>query len=222
MKKLQLILALLFCCGSITAQLPAPFYEDIQAFQKQDKDSMPPKDAILFVGSSSFTMWKDVQGYFPGYTIINRGFGGSTLLDVINYANAIIIPYQPKQIVIYCGENDLAYDDSLYPAQVKERFEQLFNIIREKYKKVPIVYISIKPSPSRQQLMPKFNVANVMIKNFLRKKKYTTFIDVYHAMLEADGTPMKDIFIEDNLHMNAKGYHIWQQLIQPHLIKTNQ
>jgi len=222
MKKLPLIFAFLFCCGILSAQEPPPFYEDIQAFKNQDKDSVPPKDAILFVGSSSFTMWKDVQDYFPGYTIINRGFGGSTLQDVIRYAPDVIIPYQPKQIVIYCGENDLAYDDSLYPAQVKERFEQLFNIIREKYKKVPVVYISIKPSPSRQKLMPKFNVANVMIKNFLKKKKYTTFIDVYHAMLEADGTPMKDIFIEDNLHMNAKGYHIWQKLIEPHLIKTNQ
>lgn len=222
MRTLQLILAFLFCCGTITAQQPPPFYEEIQFFKKQDKDSMPPKDAILFVGSSSFTMWKDVQDYFPGYTIINRGFGGSTLQDVIRYADDVIMPYQPKQIVIYCGENDLAYDDSLYPAQVKQRFEQLFNIIRGKYKKVPIVYISIKPSLARQQLMPKFNVANVMIKNFLQKKKHTTFIDVYHAMLEADGTPMKEIFIDDNLHMNARGYRIWQQLIQPHLIKTNQ
>jgi len=219
MKKLQLILVFLFSCSAITAQLPPPFYEDIQAFKAQDKDSMPPKEAILFVGSSSFTMWKDVQDYFPGYQIINRGFGGSTLQDVIRYADDVILPYQPKQIVIYCGENDLAYDDSLYPAQVKERFERLFNIIRGKYKKVPVVYISIKPSPSRQNLMPKFNVANVMIKNFLKKKKQTTFIDVYHAMLEEDGTPMKDIFIEDNLHMNAKGYRIWQKLIEPYLIQ---
>ena len=84
MKKLKIILALLlFCCSTITAQLPPPFYEDIQAFKKQDKDSMPPKKAILFVGSSSFTKWTDVQDYFPKHTIINRGFGGSTLEDVI-------------------------------------------------------------------------------------------------------------------------------------------
>ncbi len=221
MKKLQLILAFLFYCSTISAQQPPPFYDEIQDFKTQDKDSMPPRDAILFVGSSSFTMWKDVQDYFPGRTIINRGFGGSTLQDVIRYANDIIIPYKPKQIVIYCGENDMAYDDSLYPAQVKERFEQLFNMIRMQYPKVPVAYISIKPSPSRDKLMPKFNVANVMIKSFLNTKKKTKFIDVYHAMLEKDGTPMKDIFIEDNLHMNAKGYRIWQKLIQPHLVKSN-
>lgn len=180
---------------------------------------MPPKDAIIFVGSSSFTKWTDVQDYFPSHTIINRGFGGSTLQDVIRYADDIIIPYQPKQIVIYSGENDLAYDDSLYPAQVTERFEQLFNIIRKHYPLVPIAYISIKPSPSREKLIPKFNVANVMIKSFLKGKKKTKFIDVYHKMLDADGKPMKDIFIEDNLHMNAKGYHIWQKIIEPYLVK---
>lgn len=222
MKRVQFLLSFLLVCNFLFAQETKPaFYDDILAFKKQDSINFPPKNAILFVGSSSFTNWTDVQDYFPGYTIINRGFGGSTLMDVIRYSNEIIIPYQPKQIVIYCGENDMAYDDSLYPAQVEQRFEELFDIIREHYPKVPIVYISIKPSPSREKLMPKFNVANVMIKNFLKEKKKTKFIDVYHKMLDVDGKPMKDIFIEDNLHMNAKGYRIWQNLIQPHLIKTN-
>lgn len=221
MKWIKLLLFFLLCSNTINAQLPPPFWEDIQAFKKQDKDSMPPKDAILFVGSSSFTKWTDIKDYFPGRNIINRGFGGSTLNDVIHYAADVISPYQPKQIVIYCGENDLAYDTSLYPAQVEERFERLFNIIRKEYPKIPVVYISIKPSPSREMLMPKFNVANVMIKGFLKTQKKTTFIDVYHAMLDKNGKPLKDIFIEDNLHMNAKGYHIWQKLLLPHLVKTN-
>src|SRR5262245_50060214 len=85
-----------------TTELP-PFWNDIQNFKKQDSVSFPPKNAILFIGSSSFTNWKDVQNYFPGYTIINRGFGGSTLLDQIRYFNDIVFLYEPKQIVIYCG-----------------------------------------------------------------------------------------------------------------------
>ncbi len=196
-----------------------PFADDIKAFKKQDSISAPPRNAILFVGSSSFTMWRDVKDYFPGHTIINRGFGGSSLPDLIRYIEDVIFPYDPKQIVIYCGENDLAGDTTLYPAQVAERFEKLFSLIREKYKKVPIVFISLKPSPSRQFLMPKFNVTNVMIKNFLRTKKKTKFIDVYHAMLNEKGEPMPDIFLGDKLHMNKKGYAIWQKLIEPHLLK---
>jgi hypothetical protein len=89
-----------------------PFYDEIQNFKNLDSVSPPPQNAILFVGSSSFTKWTDVQSYFPNYTIINRGFGGSSLPDVIRYANDIIIPYHPKEIVIYCGENDLAASDN--------------------------------------------------------------------------------------------------------------
>jgi len=104
-QRLWLLCCLLIVGGIAIAQ---PFIEDIRAFKKQDSVSTPPKHSILFVGSSSFTKWKDVADYFPGYSIINRGFGGSTLVDVIRYADDVIFPYDAKQIVIYCGENDLA------------------------------------------------------------------------------------------------------------------
>lgn len=196
-----------------------PFADEISAFKKQDSLTFPPKHAILFVGSSSFRMWKDVQDYFPAYPIVNRGFGGSAFPDIIRYADQIILPYQPKQILIYCGENDFAGNEKLEPVEVAERFKQLFAIIREKYKKVPIAYVSMKPSPSRKHLMTKFDAANMLIKDFLATKKRTDYIDVYHAMLQEDGTPIPDIFIQDNLHMNAKGYHIWQKIIEPYLLK---
>lgn len=220
MKKIKFLFAILcLAAAQIACARQAPFWNDIQAFKKQDSASFPKAGQILLVGSSSFTKWTDVQDYFPGYAILNRGFGGSTLTDVIRYADDIILPYRPKQVIIYCGENDLAADENLMPAQVAERFVQLFDIIRAKYKKVPVAYISMKPSPSRTHLMPKYNVANVMIREFLEKKKHTDFIDVYHAMLNSDGTPMKDIFIADNLHMNAKGYAIWKNIILPYLKK---
>lgn len=196
-----------------------PFAGEIAEFEKQDSVLFPPPNAVLFVGSSSFRMWKDVQDYFPGHVIINRGFGGSTLLDVTRYANDIILPYKPKQVLIYCGENDFAANDSLNPAELVQRFIDLFKIIRDRYRKIPIAYVAMKPSPSRKQLLPKFDAANVRIREFLAKKRRTAFIDVYHAMLKEDGTPMTDIFLDDNLHMNAKGYAIWQKLIEPHLLK---
>lgn len=218
MKWIRLFLLLqLFAVTACAQDNKAPFWNDIQQFKKKDSAAFPKAEQILFVGSSSFTMWKDVQDYFPQYPIINRGFGGSSITDLIRYANDIILPYQPKQIVIYCGENDFAGDEKLMPAQVAERFYELFNIIRKKYKKVPIAYVSMKPSPSRTHLMAKFNVANVMIREFLKKKKRTAYIDVYHAMLNSDGTPMTDIFLKDNLHMNKKGYAIWQKIIEPYL-----
>src|SRR6478609_4359532 len=118
-----------------------PFYEEIQNFKNQDTVNPPPKNAILFVGSSSFTKWTDVQAYFPGYKIINRGFGGSSLPDVIRYADDIIFPYQPKQIVIYCGENDLASSDTVTAQMVFDRFKELYQMIREKTN-VPVAFVS--------------------------------------------------------------------------------
>ena len=196
-----------------------PFADEIQAFKDSDKIAPPPANAILFAGSSSFRKWTDVQDYFPGYTIINRGFGGSSLTDLIYYADDIIFPYQPKQIVIYCGDNDLASSDTITPQIVFDRFKELFTLIRSRMKKVSILYVSIKPSPARKNLLPKMLEANLAIKNFLKKERNTAFADVYYKMLNANGTPIQEIFTDDSLHMNAKGYAVWQKVIEPYLIK---
>lgn len=205
-----------FTAQPVLAQ-QAPFFNEIQQFKKQDSASFPPKNAILLVGSSSFRKWQDVQSYFPGFTIINRGFGGSVLPDVIRYANDIIIPYHPKQVLIYCGDNDLASSDTITPAIVSERFKQLFNIIRAKLPVATITYVSIKPSPSRQQLMSKMIETNKMIQQFLETQENTSYIDVFHPMLQTDGKPIPSIFLADSLHMNAEGYAIWKKAMEPKL-----
>ena len=220
MKTIKLFFLLLFLGNFLQAQeQKAPFWNDIQAFKRQDSISLPPKHAILFVGSSSFTKWKDVQDYFPGYTIINRGFGGSSLPDMIRFENDVIFKYEPKQIVIYCGENDLAASNTVTAQMVLERFKQLFSDIRAKFPKTPLIYISMKPSPSRWNMKDKMMEGNELIKKYLKKKKKTVFISVWNDMLGPDGKPMGDIFVEDKLHMNAKGYAIWQKEIEPHLLK---
>ena len=209
------------CCifiSILTNAQSTPFYKEIQSFKTQDSTSRFAKNAILFIGSSSFTKWVDVFDYFPGHIIINRGFGGSSLPDVIRYADDIIFPYQPKQIVIYCGENDIACNDSVNAMIVFNRFKQLFQLIRSRMPRVLIAYVSIKPSPSRERLWPKMVEGNELINEYLKSKKRTAFIDVYNKMLNQDGTVMKDIFIEDNLHMNAKGYVIWQKIMEPYLL----
>jgi len=197
----------------------APFRKEIDAFKKKDSAQMPAPKSILLAGSSSFTKWTDVQDYFPGYPILNRAFGGSSLPDVIRYADEIIFPYDPKQVIIYCGENDIAASDTITAQTVLQRFQQLFFIIRNKLPKVPVVFISIKPSPSRWKFEPVFVETNKLIKKFLRKQSKTKFVNVHDAMLHADGSVMTDIFIADNLHMNAKGYAIWQPIIKKELKK---
>ncbi len=219
MRIIKLFLFFFFAANVLYAQQDIPFWDDIQAFKHQDSIQMPPQHAILFVGSSSFTKWTDVQNYFPGYTIINRGFGGSSLPDIIRYENDVIFKYKPKQIVMYCGENDLAASDTVTAKMVFDRFKKLFTDIRKRFSNIPFVYISIKPSPSRWQLREKMIAANNQIEGFLAKKKNTVFLDVYHKMLGPNGAPIKEIYVEDNLHMNAKGYSIWKKEMQPHLLR---
>ncbi len=201
--------------GIVKAQTNLPFWNDMQNFKKQDSVSFPAAGQVLFIGSSSFTMWRDVQSYFPKHKILNRAFGGSQLVDLIRYRYDVIFPYQPKQIVMYCGENDFAASDTVTVDIAVNRFKTLFALIRAKYPEVPFAYVSMKPSPSRKHLLKKYEAANDSIALWLSGHRKTKFVDVFHAMLGANGEPMTDIFLDDKLHMNAKGYAIWKQILLP-------
>jgi beta-glucosidase len=217
MKKHLTTFLLLLSCLFIQAQ---PFRADIDAFKQQDKVNPPQQQAILFTGSSSFTMWKDYQRYFPSFDIINRGFGGSTLSDQIVYYKEATLPYHPRQIIIYCGENDLANDAKTTAKDVFLRFQTFFAMIRNDMPNVQVSYISMKPSPSRQHLMPKYKKGNDLIRKFLAKQSNTSYIDVYSKMLDNNGNPRPELFIEDKLHMNAMGYKIWQTEMQKVLLQS--
>lgn len=196
-----------------------PFYDEIQSFKSQDSQHFPGKNLILFTGSSSIRMWEHLQDMFPSYPVINRGFGGSTLVDLERYLNDIVFPYEPKQIVIYSGDNDIASSNSITADSVLNRFKKVFDKIRGRLPNTGILYIAIKPSPSRAEFQPVMKEANDKIKKFLSGKSSSVFVDVYSLMLTPDGKPDPSLFREDMLHMNEKGYAIWQKAIQPHLIK---
>ena len=212
--------SLLFTVTSLHAQgEPTPFWNDIKKFKYKDSITPAPKKAILFIGSSSLTMWKGLQDSFPSFIVINRGFGGSTLTDQIRYEDKIIFPYMPKQIVIYCGENDIASSDTITGEIVLNRFQQLFTDIRNSNPEVVISFVSMKPSPSRWHMKDRLIAGNSLIKEFLRSQSNAHFIDIWDPMTGSDGKPRKELFINDMLHMNEKGYAIWKKQIEPYLIK---
>lgn len=196
-----------------------PFINEINYFKKLDSTTNIPKKPVLFIGSSSFTNWKDVQEYFPGYTILNRAFGGSSLPHQLLYAEEVIFKYNPKQVVIYCGENDLTGGNHITADSIVARFKRLHTLIRERLPKTSIVYVSMKPSPSREKYLPIMRDANARIKKYIRKKKRTAYADVFYAMLNKDGSIRSDIFLSDKLHMNKEGYKIWQPILKPYLKK---
>ena len=217
MRKLFAIVALLLI-GTPAFNQELPFWLEIREYKRQDSIAFPKANSILFVGSSSFAFWKTMQEDLKEYPVINRGFGGSELSHAILYADKIILPYRPKQVVIYSGENDIAVGN-MNADSVKLRFTKLFNIIRKNLPKTKISYISMKPSPSRIHLKSEMMKANQLIKDFLKKEKNTSFVDVFPLMLDKQGNPRQELFLNDMLHMNPDGYEIWVKELKKHLKK---
>ncbi len=187
--------------------------KDIAAFEASDKTNPPPKGAILFVGSSSIRFWKTLAQDFPDKQVINRGFGGSEISDSIAFADRIIFPYQPRMVVLYAGNNDIALGKS--PERVIADFKKFLKLMHTRLPKARIAYISIHPNMSRWHLRDKSQAVNQAISE--TKDKRFTFINVWPAMLGEDGKPRPELYMPDNLHLNAKGYELWTSIVKPYL-----
>jgi len=193
-----------------------PFENEIKTYQRADSVSKPPKKGILFIGSSSIRLWNDLKERFPDKPIIQRGVGGCQLSHFVQYyMDKIVYPYKASQIFIYAGDNDIAAGKSA--EQVAETFVEFWDLVREKQPKVPIYFLAIKPSNSRAKYIPTVEKANALIKEFLDKQKRGAYIDVASVVLGPDGKPDDRLFREDRLHLNSRGYDLWEQAIRPYL-----
>jgi len=218
MKKLLILVAILqLTAAAAFAQTKPKFWDDVQTIKSYDKLFNPPAHPILFVGSSSIRKWADMQVAFGNYNVINRGVGGMVINDIIFYLNDIVFPYEPRQIVLYVGENDIINEASTADTILNQTIS-LFRAIRAKMPDVPIVYIAMKPSPSRDKYQSKAIHANNLIRQFLAEDKKTVFVDIFPLMLK-DGKSRPELFVSDMLHMNQQGYTIWDNAVKPYLLK---
>lgn len=218
--KLASLLLLLKLPMGVSAQVSSGNFDmEINYYKSVDSSGNFPSHPILFVGSSSIKNWVNLDSSFQGYDIINRGFGGSTLLDQIHYAPDIIFPHSPKQIVIYCGENDFASSGTISAETVFKRFTDFYSLLRTQYPEIPIIYISMKPSPSKINMLGKIAAYNTMVCDFMSSQKNTFFVDIYPLMLDPDGKPNRTFFYDDMLHMNPTGYTVWNNALRPFLMK---
>ncbi|MDV3310687.1 MAG: GDSL-type esterase/lipase family protein [Cyclobacteriaceae bacterium] len=196
---------------------PSRWEETIRGFEQADRANPPQSGGVLFTGSSSIALWKDLASYFPEYRVLNRGFGGSNFSDLLYYAERIIIPYKPSKIFVYEGDNDIAQGDATEKVLANAR--KLRELIRAKLGNTPVVFISPKPSVARWHLKSNYESVNAALKKFAESEPDTEFADVWTPALDENGNVRKDIFLEDNLHLNAKGYQIWKQVLSKYLPK---
>ena len=218
MKRTVLIFFLCLSSTAIWAQDPLRFEEEVSKF-KGDEKNVNQEKLILFTGSSSIRLWVDFDSYFPNHNVLNRGFGGSETSDLIYYAQELIYKYKPSQIFIYEGDNDINSGEK--PKAIIKEMKELLKMIAANTPNPdkPIVLISAKPSPSRIHLKKQYLRLNRRLKKLADKNPQLTYADVWTPMFNEDGSIKQELFIEDNLHMNKKGYDLWIKVIAPLLIE---
>lgn len=210
-------LASLLPTHAVAADTPASrWHSTLEEFAAADKAKKPSGRGVLFVGSSTIRMWKTMVTDFRDVpVIINRGYGGSTLEDSSHMVRQLVTQYQPSQVLVYAGENDL--QEGSTPTQVLSSMKRLVQAVRAELPGARIAFISIKPSPSRANLLPAVRVSNLLIAEYLMTQHNADYIDVYTPMMKADGQLRPELFLPDMLHLNAAGYALWQSVIGPYV-----
>lgn len=208
---------LMLFAASQSAHAQEQWEEAIQAFEQMDETDPPPEGAILFAGSSSIRMWSTLAEDFPDARVINRGFGGSQMSDLIHFADRIVTPYSPRLILVYEGDNDIAANKTA--EQVFADYQQFVSLVHDQLPDTRIAFIAIKPSLARRALMEEMRKANGLIEEYASARDQLDYIDIFTPMLGEDGEPLPDVFLDDGLHMNAAGYAIWTEAVRPYLAR---
>ncbi|MFT7031732.1 MAG: lysophospholipase L1-like esterase [Cyclobacteriaceae bacterium] len=220
MSKLISRILVLYLFTSITtsylhAQDPKRFKGEIKTLKSKVYNFSRGEEVYLFTGSSSIRKWGNIPEYFPEKNIINNGFGGSQMSDLLHYCKHLILKYTPTKVFIYEGDNDLSSKKT--SEEILATTKALVGKIKSKLPKVEIIIISPKPSLSRWPLKGKYLELNSDLKNYCESKPDLSFADVWYPMLNEEGNPIENIFLEDGLHMNSKGYDIWAKVLRKHI-----
>jgi lysophospholipase L1-like esterase len=214
------MMRLLLACACLAAATVAPhaqagagrFEAEVAAYEAADRLSPPPPGGIVFVGSSSIKLW-DLARSFPDLKTVNRGIIGAQLFDAVRHAERIVIPYQPRTVVVYAGDNDV--NGGATSEQVAVQFEQFVRVVRAKLPDVRIVFIGIKPSLQRWDVIERIRLANALIRAYATHDDGVAFVDIDQAMLGWDEEPRPGLFVADGLHLSPEGYQLWTTLLRP-------
>jgi len=179
----------------------------------------PSRVFIVFTGSSSIKLWKDLAQDMAPLNVVNRGFGGSQMAHVTHYTTKIVTPYSPSAVVVYAGENDLSWPWRKAPETILQDFQEFVQLVREHLPTTWIYFMSIKPTPRRWKQREKQQRTNQMIENFCRTEPQVQFVDVSTAMLDSGGKLRRDLFKWDGLHPSSRCYDLWRSIIRPILME---
>lgn len=187
----------------------------IAAYEAMDRTAAPPKGGILFIGSSTIRRWKTLEKDFPDHRVINRGFGGSHIVDATHFAERIIFPYQPRMIVLRAGGNDIHAGKS--PQRVFDDYKAFVAKVHARLPGARIVYLSTNPTPARWAEREATRTLNAMIEEYACRRPYLSYIETWDMVLGSDGRPRPELFAPDRLHFSDEGYRLLADRVRPFL-----
>ncbi len=190
----------------------------IQAFEAEQANSPEPENAVVFVGSSSIRFWRSLEEDMQPLSVIQRGFGGAKLADVVFYADRLITVHEPSAVVVFAGTNDISEEAPKTPESLLASYRHLVTSVRKELPGTPIYYLAITPSPARQAVWPIARRTNRLIEEFSREDESLRFIATSSEFLDDHGLPDDAYFWYDGLHLNQRGYRLWAHIIRTRLL----
>ena len=193
----------------------AKWEKEVAAYEAADLKSPPPKGGILFIGSSTIRLWKTLAEDYPDHKVINRGFGGTEIVDSTHFADRLIFPHEPKQIFLRAGGNDIHAGRT--PRQVAADFAEFVRVVHARLPKTEIVYIGVSPAPSRWGESDKYRELNRLIREMALEMPRVGFVDTFDMVLRPDGSARPELFVKDRLHFSPEGYKLLKERVRPFL-----
>ncbi|KAB2638077.1 MAG: hypothetical protein DVB25_08660 [Verrucomicrobia bacterium] len=223
LRRFLAILIFLFACGlQAVRALPAAhdfavWEPEMAAFERADGVKAPPPGAVLFIGSSTIRMWASLAQDFAPVAVINRGFGGSEIVDATQFAPRVIFPYAPRAIYLRAGGNDLSHGREV--EAVLADFKDFVASVHAKLPSTDIIFTSLSPSPARWQQKDREQALNRLVAKFIQGKPHLRYIETFDLPLGPDGQPRPELFLADKLHFNAEGYKLLAARVRPDLTR---
>jgi lysophospholipase L1-like esterase len=193
----------------------AKWEKEVAAYEEADRKSPPPKGGILFIGSSTIRLWKTLADDYPDHKVINRGFGGTEIVDSTHFADRLIFPHEPKQIFLRAGGNDI--HAGRVPREVAADFAEFVRVVHARLPRTEILYIAVSPAPARWGESDKYRELNRLIREMALEMPRVGFVDTYDVSLAPDGTARPELFVKDRLHFAPEGYKLLAERIRPFL-----
>lgn len=196
---------------------PLVWEQDIAALENATAGLHPPGEGIVFVGSSSIRLWDSLAQDMAPLPVIQHGFGGAKLGDVVHYADRLVSAHQPRAVVIFAGTNDITPEHAKLPEVLLASYQAFVGRVRAVQPELPILFIAITPSPLRWSVWPIAQEANALVSQYSATDPNLYVVDTAPVLLGEGGEPRDDLYIFDGLHLSEAGYAAWTATIRPAL-----